>query len=70
MKSIATGIAHNTNDFLARSEPGSFIRASGDCVCTHCGREYQKHPHDPYELSSIDSHPFLRVLCDGRRVKL
>ncbi len=67
---IATGTAHVTNDFLARSEPGSVVRASCECVCNHCGRKYREHPYDPYELSGIDGHPFLRVLCDGRRVKL
>ncbi len=54
-------------------QPWYFIRASGDCVCS-CGREYRKHKHDPTQLGPPDHNgvpqPFLRVLCDGTRVKL
>lgn len=46
-----------------------FTRASGDCVCVLCGKEYRKHPHDMDDLG-YDGEPFLRLLCDGRRVKL
>jgi hypothetical protein len=55
--------------FLAPSAPEPFIRASGDCLCASCGREYRRHPQDKIELS-YDGHPFLRILCDGTRVKL
>lgn len=57
------GIGHATSDFLPRSAPGEEIRADGDCVCSHCGKAYRRHPHDPYR-------GFLNVLCDGTRVKL
>lgn len=44
-------------------EPERFIRASGLCTCTGCGRLYYDHPADTDE-------PWLNVLCDGQRVKL
>ena len=40
-----------------------FYRASGDCVCLVCGREFWRHPADK-------KHEFLNVLCDGKRLKL
>ncbi len=68
---IATAV-HAASDFLprvvVREGDDAFVRASGDCVCAWCGREYRKHPLDPYEL--YDGWPWLTVLCDGRRVKL
>lgn len=45
-------------------------RASGQCVCSTCGRTYQDHPMDQEILSGIDGRPFLHLLCDGTRVKL
>lgn len=45
------------------------IRASGDCICEICGKEYRRHPDDMEELS-YQGLPFLQVLCDGTRVKL
>jgi len=51
------------------ADPDSFIRASGDCVCEVCGDQYRHHPHDMKQLGYNDE-PFLRVLCNGRRVKL
>jgi hypothetical protein len=45
-----------------------FIRACGDSVCV-CGQDYYSHPPDWQELS-YQRQPFLRVLCDGTRVKL
>lgn len=45
---------------LARIDRG---RASGDCLCLDCGREYRRHSVD------VD-HPYLNVLCDGSVVKL
>ena len=41
----------------------NFIRVEGGCLCPMCGEEYRRHPHDRV-------WEFLRVLCDGRRVKL
>jgi hypothetical protein len=44
------GIGHASSDFLPRSILG-------------CGKEYRRHPDDPYRFC-------LTVLCDGKRVKL
>jgi len=49
-------------------EPG-FFRASADCVCPDCGKLYREHPHDKENLS-YDDRPWLRILCNGERVKL
>lgn len=46
-----------------------FIRASGDAVCEECGDTYYHHPKDMKQLSDLGL-PFLRVACDGRRLKL
>jgi len=51
------------------ADPDPFLRASGDCVCDVCGDQYRHHPHDMKQLGYGDE-PFLRVLCNGRRVKL
>ena len=50
--------------------PGAefFIRACGDTLCS-CGLDYYRHPYDVQELTYQDE-PYLRVLCDGTRVKL
>jgi hypothetical protein len=50
-----------------KSEP--FIRAGGDVVCEVCGDVYRRHAHDMKELDNM-GEPFLRVRCDGRRLKL
>jgi hypothetical protein len=47
---------------------GRDYRAAGDCICP-CGREYRRHPLDFWELSN-DQLPYMRVLCNGDRVKL
>lgn len=40
-----------------------FQRAGGDCVCPTCGYLYVEHPEAvPY--------PWLRLLCNGKYVKL
>jgi hypothetical protein len=46
-----------------------FIRVSGECVCEVCGDKYWRHPHDMKQLDS-NGEPFLKVRCDGRRLKL
>jgi hypothetical protein len=51
------------------AEKEVFFRCSGDCVCDVCGDEYRHHPHDMKELDH-NGEPFLRVRCDGRRLKL
>lgn len=43
--------------------PENWQRASGNCVCLACGREYFDHPN-------AVPHLWLRLLCDGRYVKL
>jgi hypothetical protein len=55
--------------FQPSSRPEPFIRAHGDTLCPSCRAGYRRHPYDPAELS-FDGRPFLRVLCDGTRVKL
>jgi hypothetical protein len=46
-----------------------FHRASGDAVCAVCQRTYRRHAKDLAKLG-YDGQPFLRILCDERRVKL
>jgi hypothetical protein len=46
------------------------IRTSGDMICEECDQQYRNHPHDPHMLSGIDGQPFLRVACNGQRLKL
>jgi hypothetical protein len=67
---IRDGSAFATaSDFLPRSQPGDEVRASGECVCAHCGLAYWQHALDPYE-SAPGRDLLLNVLCDGTRVKL
>ena len=46
------------------------IRASGDCLCKHCGGSYRDHAMDTSNINLAEESPFLHVLCDGTRVKL
>ena len=46
-----------------------FVRASGNCTCPNCGKIYYKHPMDLENLD-FNGGPFLRILCNGERVKL
>jgi hypothetical protein len=46
-----------------------YWRASGECVCEDCGKKFYDHP-DYLECLGKDDVPFLKVLCDGRLVKL
>ena len=45
------------------------VRASGGVICEECGDTYRHHPSDMKQLDS-EGRPFLRVACDGRRLKL
>ena len=54
--------------FVIRQQD-EFIRASGDCICPTCGKDYYHHQHDPNAVD-WEGHPFLHILCDGTRVKL
>lgn len=47
----------------------NWYRASGDCVCEECGKQYYEHPLDQKELS-YDNSPFMHILCNGDLVKL
>ena len=47
---------------------GLFERASGESVCTVCGRLYREHVFAADR--DYEGRPFIRQLCDGRRVKL
>lgn len=44
-------------------------RASGLCICEHCGHQYYDHPSDWRAIEHGD-RPCLHILCDGTRVKL
>lgn len=46
-----------------------FIRSAGDVACEVCGDTYRHHPYD-MKMVDHEGHPFLRVRCDGRRLKL
>jgi hypothetical protein len=48
----------------------SFVRAGGDCVCEDCGEIYYKHPRCANSGLPAQESYVLRVLCDGRHVKL
>ena len=50
-------------------EPSEWFHASGDCLCSVCGKEYREHPRD-YGQVDWEGIPFLRVLCNGSRMKL
>lgn len=41
----------------------------GAVTCNVCGEECYSHPMD-WRLIGYGNVPFLRILCDGRRVKL
>lgn len=42
----------------------NITRASGDAECETCGLAYVEHPDAPEGVATV------RILCDGRRVKL
>ncbi len=46
-----------------------FVSASGESICKACCRKYYAHPPD---LDTLDNQnrPFLKILCNGLRVKL
>lgn len=56
---------NKANDY----EQPDFCRASGDCLCPDCGKEYWHHPQAK-EFLSWDGYPFLHRLCNGKLVKL
>lgn len=44
-------------------------RVDGGATCPNCGKTYREHPWDE-ENVGYDGNPFLRVGCDGKRLKL
>jgi hypothetical protein len=46
------------------------VRVDGGATCPTCGKTYREHPWDEQNLSGLDGEPFLRVGCDGARLKL
>ena len=50
-------------------EPARTYRASGDSICEICGEEFRNHSVDKSQRD-WDGNTFLRILCNGDRVKL
>lgn len=53
----------------------AFIRASGECVCAACGKQYWQHPRSEnpaFMTTDALGHEYswVHVLCDGTAVKL
>lgn len=58
-------------DVLRGREPEpEVIRVDGDADCPHCYAPYRNHPLDLRRKSAIDGRPYLRIGCDGKRLKL
>ena len=70
---VATAISWMRNPFKFRAAEQTtevnFYRASGECICDKCGKEYWRHPRDKENLD-FHGEPFLKILCNGDRVKL
>jgi hypothetical protein len=45
------------------------LRIHGDVLCDVCGNPFRRHPHDKRELD-WEGRPFLRISCNGMRLKL
>lgn len=58
-------VLHHVDDEVSPQ----FFRASGDCVCTHCSKEYRRHPMAP-EYVDWNGEPYLNRLCSEELVKL
>lgn len=55
--------------FKQVQETPEAVRAGGECTCPTCGNLYRQHPYD-MKVLDWEGHPFIKVLCDGTRVKL
>lgn len=62
---IAVSLMNKAND----ADLDALIRVEGSVLCEVCGDTYRHHPHDMKQLDA-NGEPFLRVRCDGRRLKL
>lgn len=51
------------NHLIYQIENDNWLRASGDCLCPVCGREYRQHP-------AWQEVPTFVLLCDGSVMKL
>ena len=53
-----------TKEQIFKMETHDWYRASGDCICSECGKLYYDHPYfiEPYE--------WINVICNGDFVKL
>lgn len=45
-----------------------WMRASGECLCVHCGKTYSRHPMDEVHVG-MNGALWLHRLCDGSLVK-
>lgn len=49
--------------------PEQILRARGFVTCSQCNQAYRDHPLDTVHVNS-DGEPYLRIHCNGMRVKL
>lgn len=61
---VAEGSAIFRKEMKPMEDMTEVLRASGDVVCDICHYPYKYHPDE------IPPDDFLKVLCNGRRVKL
>jgi len=54
----------------AENDQPECTRVSGDVECETCGLTYREHPYDLAALDFVNRMPYLRIGCDGRRLKL
>ena len=50
-------------------EEAEIVRVDGDALCPECSEPYREHPWDKLNLD-YRGEPYLRVGCDGARLKL
>lgn len=61
---VAEGSAIFRKEMKPMEDMTEVLRASGDVICDICHYPYKYHPDEPHP------NEFLKVLCNGRRVKL
>lgn len=61
---VAEGVAVFRKEMKPMGELTEILRASGDVICDICHYPYKHHPEES------SPNEFLKVLCNGRRVKL